>query len=69
MASEFVRSSEKPWIVEEGNWWELNPERPDFHPRADSQLLAGRGDASEVPPTDNEGTRRARADIGAFMAR
>lgn len=69
MASEFVRGGEEPWIGEEGHWWKLNPGRPDFHPRAGSQLLAGRGDTTELPPTDNEGARRDNADIGAFVAR
>src|SRR6185295_16142651 len=30
LASNFVQPSEEPWVVIEGNWWKLNPRRPDF---------------------------------------
>ena len=52
IASEFVRYGEEPWVIIEGNWWRLNPDRPDFHPRADSTLLAHRGDAATCPARD-----------------
>src|SRR5215470_16766756 len=38
-AKEFVRYSNEPWIIVEGKWWRLNPNRPDFRPRADSQVF------------------------------
>ena len=66
IASEFVRYGEKPWVIIEGNWWRLNPNRPDFRPRADSKLLAHRGDASELPPRDLVGSLRQGPSIGAF---
>ena len=66
IAGEFVRYGEEPWVIIEGNWWRLNPNRPDFHPRADSKLLAHRGDAGELPPRDVMGTLRHGPSIGAF---
>jgi hypothetical protein len=68
IAPEFVRFGWAPWVIFEGNWWRLNPDRPDFRPRADSRLLAGTGDATELPPADLSGQPRAAADIGAFRA-
>jgi hypothetical protein len=58
IAGEFVRYGEQPWVIIEGNWWRLNPNRPDFHPRAGSKLLARRGDIKELPSRDLEGSRR-----------
>ena len=68
LAINFVRPGEEPWVILEGNWWKLNPRRPDFHPRAASALLAGRGDPRDMPLTDLEGKPRSRADIGAYAA-
>ena len=68
LLSSFVRPSEEPWIILEGNWWKLNPKRPDFHPRAGSALLAGRADPRDMPLTDLEGKPRPKADIGAYAA-
>ena len=65
---EFVRDGREPWIVVEGNRWSLNPVRPDFRPRAASSLLAGKGDPSELPPTDLTGRPRHKPDIGAFAS-
>jgi hypothetical protein len=68
VAPEFVRYGEEPWVLIENGWWRLNPDRPDFHPRADSKLLHGRGDASDVPAHDLAADPRTGADIGAFAA-
>ncbi|HEY3821742.1 MAG TPA: right-handed parallel beta-helix repeat-containing protein [Polyangiaceae bacterium] len=68
LAPSFVRAGDEPWVVLEGNWWRLNPGRPDFHPRSGVGLLAGRGDARNEPPTDLDGRRRTKPDIGAFVA-
>jgi hypothetical protein len=65
-AREFVHYGKEPWIIIKGNWWQLNPDRPDFHPRADSQLFANWGDPQELPPRDLEGHRRLRPSIGAL---
>jgi hypothetical protein len=68
IATEFLRYGEEPWVLIEGRWWRLNPDRPDFHPKAGSKMLAGRGDASMLPRRDLEGKARERADIGALRA-
>jgi hypothetical protein len=71
LAPSFVRPGDEPWVVLDGNWWKLNPSRPDFHPRAgagSAGLLAGRGDGRYEPVTDLEGRKRAQADIGAFAS-
>jgi len=68
LASEFVRYGEQPWVVVEGHWWRLNPDRPDFRPRPGSRLLGDRGDPTETPPRDLAGRRRTRADIGALAS-
>ena len=68
VAAEFVRYGQEPWVIFEDNWWRLNPKRPDFHPKAGSKLLSGRGDAGDVPARDACGEPRRAADIGAFRA-
>jgi hypothetical protein len=65
-ASEFVRYGDEPWVLIEGNWWRLNPNRPDFRPKADSKLLANRGDTGQLPPHDLLGKKNRRAFIGAL---
>lgn len=67
LRADFVRDGDAPWVIVEGNWWRLNPERPDFRPRPGSRL-AGRGDAADLPARDLAGVPRAAADIGAFAA-
>src|SRR5262249_11768075 len=37
-AAEVRRYGEAPWVLIEGGWWRLNPERPDFHPLPGSTL-------------------------------
>jgi hypothetical protein len=66
VAPEFVRYGEEPWVLIEGGWWRLNPDRPDFHPRSGARMLCGRGDATDRPPTDLDGARRSGSDIGAL---
>ena len=68
LAGSFIRGAEEPWVILEGNWWKLNPKRPDFHPKATATLLAGRGDARQLPRTDLDGKPRSHADIGAYAA-
>jgi hypothetical protein len=63
---DFVRFSHEPWVVLEGNWWRLNPDRPDFRPNADSKLFAHWGDSQDLPPHDLSGKQRRGAAIGAF---
>jgi hypothetical protein len=65
-AQEFVRYGNEPWVIIEGKWWRLNPDRPDFRPRADSKLFANWGDANDIPERDLAGIRRSEASIGAL---
>lgn len=64
----FLKPGDEPWVVIEGKWWRLNPSRPDYHPRRNATLLAGRGDPRNLPPVDLEGARRTRPDIGAYVS-
>jgi hypothetical protein len=68
VAGEFVRYGEEPWVLIEGHWWRLNPNRPDFRPRHGSRLLANTGDSSDLPLYDLLRTRRKAPDVGAFAA-
>jgi len=65
-AGEFVRYNCEPWVVIEGKWWRLNPDRPDFHPKHDSKLFSQRGDSKELPGKDISGTQRSSRSIGAY---
>ena len=62
-ASEFVRSSNEPWVIIEGNWWKLNPNRPDFHPKPNSKLFSRCGDASG---SSHETLARCTSFIGSY---
>lgn len=65
-ASEFVHSSNEPWVIIEGKWWRLNPNRPDFRPKPGSKLFAHWGDSAEIPREDLSGDRRLAPSIGAY---
>jgi hypothetical protein len=65
-AKEFVRYSNEPWVVIEGKWWRLNPNRPDFRPREDSILFANWGDTKELPVHDLSGRKRTGPSMGAY---
>ncbi|HJS57296.1 MAG TPA: right-handed parallel beta-helix repeat-containing protein [Vicinamibacteria bacterium] len=67
-APDFVRYGEEAWVLIEGDWWRVNPKRPDFRPRIDSKLLHGRGDPTDMPVRDLAGEPRKGADIGALGA-
>ena len=66
--AEFVKANTQPWVIIEGSWWRLNPDRPDFHPKAGSKLFAGTGEASRMPAMDLDGQPRKASDIGAYAA-
>ena len=66
LAVEFVRSGNEPWIIIEGKWWRLNPNRPDFRPAAASPTLSGHGYAEQMPQRDLSGARRTSPSIGAL---
>jgi hypothetical protein len=53
-------------VIIDGQWWRLNPNRPDFRPRADSKLFSNWGDAKDIPARDLAGNQRNGASIGAF---
>ena len=61
-ASQFVHSSNEPWVIIEGKWWRLNPNRPDFRPKIDSKLFTHWGDATE---SRNNVPRDQQTFIGA----
>jgi hypothetical protein len=63
---EFVRYGNEPWVLIKGKWWQLNPNRPDFHPPADSKLFANWGDRDELPARDLSGQKRTALSIGAY---
>jgi hypothetical protein len=65
-AQEFVRFSSEPWVIIDGKWWRLNPNRPDFHPKRDSRLLANRWDPKELEHNGVVQHRPSRPFIGAF---
>jgi hypothetical protein len=65
-AKEFVRYSNEPWVIIEGKWWRLNPDRPDFRPRSDSKLFANWGDRKDLPARDLSGHERTSSSMGAF---
>jgi hypothetical protein len=66
VASEFVRSSNEPWVIIEGKWWRLNPNRPDFHPKPDSKLLTHHGDATALEHEGLASHQRSVSFIGAY---
>jgi len=66
LAAEFVRSGNEPWIIIEGKWWRLNPNRPDFRPTAASPTLSGHGYAEQMPHRDLSGEKRTAPSIGAL---
>jgi hypothetical protein len=68
-APDFVRMNTQPWIIVEGNWWRLNPDRPDFHPKKGSELLVGTGESKQLPPRDIDGAARKSADMGAYCGK
>ena len=66
VAKEFVRYGEEPWVIIEGNWWRLNPNRPDFRPKSASPLLSRRGDNTQLPSHDLYGKNNRQPFIGAL---
>src|SRR5215469_526770 len=59
-AAGFVRANDEPWIIIEGKWWRLNPNRPDFRPVADSLMFCGHTYAEQIPKDDLSGTKRTK---------
>jgi hypothetical protein len=65
-AKEFIRYGDEPWVIIEGRWWRLNPNRPNFRPKPDSKLFSNWGDAGEFPQRDLSGSRRSKPSMGAL---
>jgi hypothetical protein len=61
----FIAPGFEAWVLEDGAWPVLNPERPDYHLVANSPLLT-MGDASVMPALDLEGRTREGAGVGAL---
>lgn len=66
IADELVAPGLAPWAVLDGDWWRLNPERPDFRPRPSSTLLVRRARRDQLPARDLLGEPRTAAAIGAL---
>ncbi|MBN1284739.1 MAG: right-handed parallel beta-helix repeat-containing protein [Anaerolineae bacterium] len=62
----FVAPGFEPWLLPGDVWYELNPNRPDYHLLPGS-VLVGAGDPLSTSPLDLEGTPRAGADLGALV--
>jgi len=65
-AAGFVHASDEPWIIIEGKWWRLNPNRPDFRPVADSPMFCGHSYGEQMPKEDLSGTKRTTSSVGAL---
>ena len=63
--AQFVAPSFEPWVVDNGGWATLNPNRPDYHLQADS-VLATSANAADSPTLDLEGNPRTRTEVGAL---
>lgn len=63
--AQFSNPNFEAWIVEDGAWPVLNPNRPDYHPVAGSVLLTG-GNPDYHSVLDLAGQPRVGTEIGAF---
>jgi|GEM_PF-761751 len=63
--AQFVNAGFAAWVLEDGVWPELNPNRPDYRPRSDSILLMD-ADAAHTPALDFNGNPRTGSTIGAL---
>ncbi|MBN1284738.1 MAG: hypothetical protein JXB47_05005, partial [Anaerolineae bacterium] len=61
----FAAPGFEPWVLPDGEWYRLNPARPDYHLLAGSPL-AGAGDPAYLPALDVTGAPWPAANIGAF---
>lgn len=65
--AQFVNPTFEPWVLEGSPWPELNPSRPDYHPKPDSLLLTA-GSPDFAPALDVTGSPRTGTEIGAYAA-
>jgi Tol biopolymer transport system component len=63
--SQFMNANFEPWIIEDGNTYQLNPNRPDYHLRPDSVLVAN-GNTAYISRLDVFGDAH-QTEIGAVV--
>lgn len=63
--SQFMNPNFEPWIIEDGVWFSLNPNRPDYRPIGGSVLIRG-GNPDIVIMYDLDGALRIGTEIGAY---
>ncbi|MBZ0316743.1 MAG: right-handed parallel beta-helix repeat-containing protein [Anaerolineae bacterium] len=63
--AQFSNPNFEAWIVEDGTWPALNPNRPDYHPVAGSVLVTG-GNPDHSSVLDLTGQPLVGTEIGAF---
>ncbi len=63
--AQFIKPNFEAWILEEGGWPVLNPNRPDYHPAANSILLTA-GNPAYTSALDLLGQLRVGTEIGAY---
>lgn len=63
--SHFVSPGFAPWLLENANWPTLNPDRPDYHLRRDSDLIKS-GNPAFAPTLDANASPRGNLEIGAL---
>lgn len=63
----FSAPSREPWVILLGDWWALNPDRPDFHPKKSAGWTVDPSIA--LPKRDLDGRSRVGEDAapGAFI--
>lgn len=61
----FTTPNANDWVLLNGQWPQLSPNRPDFRPLEDS-ILAQMANVSYMPATDFTGSLRSGSTIGAF---
>jgi hypothetical protein len=66
LARHFVAPGEQPWAVLAGDWWQLNPQRPDFRPKSSSRLLSRGARRDQLLPRDLLGRWRTTPALGAL---
>lgn len=66
LARHFVAPGEQPWAMLVGDWWQLDPQRPDFRPKRSSRLLARGARRDELVPRDLLGRWRTSPALGAL---
>lgn len=61
----FVNPNFEPWIMADGDWYVLHPDRPDYH-LADASVLVNASHLDYIPRLDVFGQMRTSSAIGAL---